>query len=181
MFRKILLPAAVLSGLLMTGCEILQDAMKTEEKTSYVLSLHQIVKYPRSQDLEKKITSFDGREYWINANQFFHSRNIEKVELVPSKEREGFYDLSLKLDHNGILKWIQLSMQFKDEKLALLIDGNFYKLYVPDQLANEEDEWVLLKGPFDKVTAKGIQKFAHKNYLFFNPNKQTVVDMLENL
>ncbi|MDD5596433.1 MAG: hypothetical protein PHV82_00725, partial [Victivallaceae bacterium] len=167
MLKKIFLPAAALTVLLITGCEILQEAMKPKEQTSYVLSLHQIIQYPRSKELEKKITSFDGREYWINTNQFFHSRNIEKVELIQSKERKGFYDLSLKLDHNGILKWIQLSMHFRGEKLALLIDGNFYKLYVPDQLANEEDEWVLLKGPVYKVTAKGLQKFAHKNYLFF--------------
>jgi hypothetical protein len=181
MLKKILLPVAALSVLLMSGCEVLQDAMKEERKTSYVLSLHQIVKYPRSKELEKKITTFDGHEYWINTNQFFHSRNIEKVELIPSKERKGYYDLSLQLDHNGILKWIQLSMQFKDEKLVLMIDGNFYKLYTPEQLADEEDQWVLLKGPFDKVTAKGIQKFAHKNYIYFNPNKQTIIDMIENL
>ncbi|MFA6713936.1 MAG: hypothetical protein WC082_04955 [Victivallales bacterium] len=181
MLKKIFLPLAALTLALTVGCELLEDAMKNKEQTSYVLSLHQIIKYPRSKDLEKKVTSFDGREYWINSNQFFHSRHIEKVKLIPSREREGFYDLSLKLDHSGILKWIQLSIQFKHEKLALLIDGNFYKLYVPDQLADEEDEWVLLKGPFDKITAKGIQKYAHKNYLIFNPNKQNLIDMIENL
>ncbi len=181
MFKKILLLTAVVFTLFIAGCETLEDAMKEKRKARYVLSLHEIIKYPRSKDLERKVTSFDGQEFWINTNQFFHSRHIEKIELIPSKEKEGFYDLNLKLDYNGTLKWMQLSLAFRNKKMALLVDGFFYKLYVPDQLAHEEDEWVVLTGPFDKVTATGIKKYAKKNYLFFNPNKQNFLDIIQNL
>lgn len=181
MLKKILLLCAVVSSLFIAGCETLDGSMEEERKTRYVMSFHQVIKYPRSQDLERKVVSFDGKEYWINSNQFFHSRHIEEVQLIPSEEREGYYDLSLRLDYSGTVKWIQLSMHFQHKKMALLIDGHFYKLYTPDRLTSEEDKWVTLTGPFDPVTASGIKKYAHKNYLQFNPKKQNLMEMLENL
>jgi len=181
MFKKVLLLCAVVSTLFITGCETLDDAMKEEKKTRYVLSFHQVIKYPRSKDLERKVVSFDGREYWINSNQFFHSRHIEEVKLIPSKERKGYYDLELRLDYSGTIKWVQLSMHFQHKKMALMVDGYFYKLYTPDRLTHEDDKWVVLTGPFDTVTANGIKKYAHKNYINFNPKKQNIMEMFENM
>jgi hypothetical protein len=182
MSKKSFLSIAILSALFITGCEMLEDSMDAaKKKNRYVLSLHQIVKYPRAKNMERKIVSFSGEEFWINMNQFFHSRHIKKVKLIPRKDEKDFYDLSLKLDYNGVLKWIQMSMHFRHQEMALLIDGHFYKFYVPDQLAHEEDEWVLLTGPFDKVTANGIKKYTRKNYFFFNPEKQSIMQMFENM
>jgi hypothetical protein len=181
MCKKIILLSAIVSTLFIVGCETMDDAMTERRKTRYVLSFHEVIKYPRSKDLEKKIVSFDGQEFWINGNQFFHSRHITKVDLIPSKEKKGYYDLSLHLDYSGTIKWVQLSTNFRHKELAVLLDGYFNRLYTPDQLAHEEDRTVLLKGPFDKVTAGGIKKYAHKNYLFFNPNKQGLMDMFNNL
>ncbi len=183
MLKKIVLLGSIVSVLFMTGCEVLEEAMKDEEKNKpkYILSLHEIVKYPRSNELEKKVIAFDGTTYWVNVNQFFHSRHIEAAKLVPSKTRKGYYDLLLKIDYSGIVKWIQLSMYFRNKKLALLIDGQFYALYTPDQLADENDKWVLLTGPFDPITAKGIQKYAHKNYIKFNPKKQNLMEIFSNM
>jgi len=181
MFKKIVLLSAIVSVLFIVGCETMDEAMDEKRDTRYVLSFHEVIKYPRSKDLEKKIVSFDGQEFWINGNQFFHSRHITKVDLIPRKDKEEYYDLSLTLDYSGTIKWVQLSMHFRHKKLALLVDGHFYELYTPDQLAHEEDKTVLLTGPFDRVTAAGIKKYAKKNYLFFNPSKQTLMDMFENL
>jgi hypothetical protein len=181
MFKKVILLCATASSLFLFGCEMLEDSMQEKKKTRYVLSFHQVIKYPRSKDLEKKVTSFDGKEYWINTNQFFHSRHIEKIELIPSKEKEGYYDLSLKLDYSGTVKWVQLSMHFQHKKLALLVDGYFYKLYTPDRLAHEDDKWVVLTGPFDRVTAGGVKKYARKNYIHFNPKKATFVEIFEGM
>lgn len=181
MFKKVVLLSSIVSALFITGCEILEDSMKEEKKAKYILSLHEVIKYPRSKDLERKITSFDGKEYWINSNQYFHSRHIEQVKLIPSEKRQGYYDLSLKLDYSGTVKWIQLSMHFQYKKMALLVDGNFYTLYTPDRLTHEDDKWVLLTGPFDPITAKGIQKYARKNYVSFNPRKQNFAEIFENL
>ncbi len=177
----LLLLSVTIFTLFIVGCETLEDILKPSKKkdTRYVLSLHQVIKYPRAKNLEREISTFDGRTFWINTNQFFHSRHIEKVKLIPRKGQKDFYDIALKLDANGIVKWVQLSMQFRNSKLALLIDGHFYEFYVPDQLVDENDEWVLLTGPFDKVTAGGIKKYARKNYLFFNPDKQGIVEFFE--
>ena len=183
MLKKIVLFGSIVSVLFMSGCEILEESMQDDEKNKpkYILSLHEIVKYPRSNDLERKVVAFDGTEYWVNSNQFFHSRHIEAVKLIPSKTRKGYYDLLLKIDYSGIVKWIQLSMHFRHKKLALLIDGQFYSVYTPDQLADENDKWVLLTGPFDKITATGIQKYAHKNYVKFNPKKQSFMEIFDNM
>jgi hypothetical protein len=181
--RKFLMLAAAALVMFSFGCETLDEAFKPpkQKENRYVLSLHQIVKYPRAKNLEQEITTLDGRTFWINMNQFFHSRHIEDVKLIPRKGEEDFYDIALKLDYNGILKWIQLTMQFKDQKMALMIDGHFYKFYVPDHLADADDEWVMLTGPFDKVTADGIKKFAKNNYVFFNPSKQGFAQFIESL
>jgi hypothetical protein len=181
MFKKFVLLSAIVSTLFIFGCETIDEAMEEKKQTRYVLSIHEVIKYPRAKDLEKKIVSFDGQEFWLNGNQFFHSRHIEKVDLIPSQDRKGYYDLSLTLDYTGTLKWVQLSMHFQHKKLALLVDGNFYKLFTPIQLTDHEAKTVLLRGPFDKVTAGGIKKYAHKNFLFFNPNKQGIMDMINNM
>ncbi|MDD5697095.1 MAG: hypothetical protein PHH77_00610 [Victivallaceae bacterium] len=181
MYKRFLLSAAAAAAMLIAGCEILDEAMTPKPKNRYVLSFHQIIKYPRAKDLEQKIVTFDGREIWINANQFFSSHNIEQVKLIPRRDKKDFYDLSLKLDYPGILKWIQLSMHFRNQPMALLIDGRFYEFYTPEHLTDENDEWVLLTGPFDKVTAQGIQKYARKNYITFNPNKQGFAEFFESL
>lgn len=179
MFKKIVLLNTIVCSLFIVGCETM-DIPDEKRDTRYVLSFHEVIKYPRFKDLERKIVSFDGRVFWINRNQFFHSRHIKKVDLIPSKDRKGYYDLSLTLDYSGTIKWVQLSMHFRYKKLALLVDGHFYKLYVPDQLAHEEDRTVLLTGPFDKVTAGGVKKYARKNYFFFNPTKQGLMDMFKS-
>ena len=184
MLKKVILLAVTISAvMLFPGCETMKDIMKPPKvkENIYVLSLHQIIKYPRAKNLEREISTIDGRHFWINTNQFFHSRHIEEVKLIPRKDKKDFYDIAMKLDHNGIVKWVQLSMQFRSEKMALLIDGHFYKFYIPEPLANEEDDWVLLNGPFDKITAKGIEKYAHRNYIYFNPNKQGLAEFFDFL
>ena len=180
MLKKIFLLSAVIPSLFLVGCEMLEES-EGARKTRYVLSLHEVIKYPRSKDLERKVISFSGKEYWINGNQFFHSRHIEKVELIPSKTRKGYYDLSLKLDYSGRIKWVQVSMHFQHKKMALLVDGHFYALYTPDHLVDEKDKWVVLTGPFDKITANGIKKYARKNYVFFNPKKASFMEILEGM
>ena len=160
MLKKIILFSSLVSLLFMSGCEILEESMKDEEKQKpkYILSLHEIIKYPRSKELEQRIVAFDGTEYWINTNQFFHSRHIEEVRLTPSKTRKGYYDLLLRLDYSGIVKWIQLSMHFRNKQLALLVDGQFYALYTPDQLADENDKWGVAYRPFRQNNRKGYTK-----------------------
>ncbi|MCP3968613.1 MAG: hypothetical protein GY750_20045 [Lentisphaerae bacterium] len=143
--------------------------MEFGHQPRYVISLHQIVDYPRAKELEKRITTFDGKEIFININQFFSSSDITDAKLVPVKGEKHLYYVMMKLNHGGRLKWITLTMNFKHDRMALFVDGVFYAYYKPQQLISEDDTWVMLKVKFDQVTAKGIQKNAKKNYEYFHP------------
>jgi len=167
---------------LLTGCEsiglswadILSDKAPESEdafKPKYVLSFHKIVKYPRAEQLEKQIETFDGQKMWINVNQFMSSKYIQEAKLIPCPDKKDFYNIELKLDRKGRMHWVQITAGFKDDAMALMVDGMFYCTYQSDTISDEEDEWVLLKGPFDAVTAKGIAKYAKQNYDFLNPSK----------
>lgn len=176
MFGKtaILTTIAVSSILFLTGCETIRkaldgDSVGRDYQPRYVMSFHQTVRYPRAHSLEQRITTFDGRNIWINTNHFVHSRNIEEVNLIPRPGEDGFYDLDLKLDRPGAMQWMQVSVQFRDRPLVILLDGRYYREFMPGRVTHEDDVWVKLRGPFDKVTAEGIKKYAPTNYRFFNP------------
>lgn len=181
----ILLMLAVL--VLSVGCESLDISWKdilSEDSSSdfmfgkaykpkYVLTFHQIVKYPRGSLLEKKIATYDGRELWINTNYFLGSKNIKEVTLI-KRPNSGLYDLMLHLDRRGKMQWDLLSLNFKGQRMALLVDGVFYRKITPQIIANNNDNndndnnEVIVKGPFDTVTATGIQKCSKKNFNYYN-------------
>jgi hypothetical protein len=163
-----------------TGCEALKEAFDESElgdssnkddKPIYVISINRIVRYPRAKRLEKEIKTFSGRSIWINVNPFLHSRNIEEIKLEPIADRPGFYNMSLKLDRQGRIIWIALTEQAKINQYGVLIDGVFYRTFEPRRMSTEEDEWVLLRGPFDQVTAKAVEKYSKTNFEKLNKNK----------
>lgn len=168
--------AAMAAAVLFTSaCETLEDAFndmnKTEtekDKAQYVLTVHEIVKYPRAQDLELNIPSFSGAPICVNMNYFLHSKNITKVEIVEEKDKPGFYDLDLTLDRRGKLLWTSMSVNFRNVQMAFVIDGVYYRSFAPEQLDSDEDMVVRIKGPFDMGTANGIKKNAEKNYKIYN-------------
>ena len=60
MLKKIVLLGSIVSVLFMAGCEVLEESMNNDEKNKpkYILSLHEIIKYPRASELEQKSNSF---------------------------------------------------------------------------------------------------------------------------
>lgn len=139
-----------------------------ETTPDYVLSIHQVVHYPRSETLEQEVTTFDGKKVYINTHSLIHSRNIEKVEVMLNKEDPQFCDLKLTLDRRGKMLWGNLAISFKGREVALVIDGVLYRIFKPAQLG-EEAEAVIMTGPFDRNTALNIAKNSEKNYGIFNP------------
>ena len=135
-------------------------------KPKYVLTFHQIVKYPRGSLLEKKITTYTGNEIWINSNQFLSSKNIKSVKLI-KRPNSGLYDLLLNFDSRGKMQWNILALNFRGRKIALLIDGVFYRKITAKMPSGDSDSAVL-EGPCDTLTAKNIQKYAPKNYKHYN-------------
>jgi hypothetical protein len=164
----------------LSGCETLDLSWKDimdadadsdfsfgqEYEPKYVLTFHQVVKYPRATLLEKKIATYDGRELWINTNYFLSSKNIKDIKLK-KRPSSGLYDLVLELDRRGRMQWDLLSLNFRGQKMALLIDGVYYRKITPAVIAGE-GSYVVLHGPFDTVTAKGINKYGKDNYEHYN-------------
>ncbi len=165
---------------LLSGCETLDlswDDIISEDSSSdfsfskkyepkYILTFHQVVKYPRGTLVEKKISTFSGRDLWINTNYFLSSKNIKNISVRKRQDSE-LYDLVLDLDRRGRMQWDLLSLNFKGEKMALLVDGVFYRKIAP-VVINDEGATVVLHGPFDTVTAKGIAESAKGNYEHYN-------------
>ena len=165
---------------LLSGCETLDlswdDIMSEDENSDfsfgkkyepkYILTFHQVVKYPRGILVEKKISTFSGRDLWINTNYFLSSKNIKNIS-IKKRRASDLYDLVLDLDRRGRMQWDLLSLNFKGEKMALLVDGVFYRKITP-VVVDGEGTAVVLHGPFDTVTAKGIAKSAKDNYEHYN-------------
>ncbi len=173
--------AAAAALLAVTGCETLNEAWEEaltpskstfgeEYQPKYVLALYQVVKYPRAGDLEAEISTFDGKKLWINTNQFFSSKQVKDIKLLPRADRPDCYDIALQLDERGSRIWTMMSLQFRDEPVAMMIDKYFQCTFNPQPLDSDEETWVVIKYPFDQVTAHGLQKYAKQNYKYFNPS-----------
>ncbi len=178
--KKIFLPVlAACAALLLSSCDTLKtlENMQSsdflnpnvfETTPDYVLSIHQVVRYPRSEELEQPVTTFEGKRIYINVHSLIHSRNIEKIEYMLNKKDPQFCDLKLTLDRRGKMLWGNLATMFKGQEVALLVDGMLYRVFKPAQLG-EEAEAVIITGPFDRNTALNIAKNSEKNYGIFNP------------
>ena len=162
-----------------TGCnleEVIEELenVGTITEPEYVISVHRIVRYPRGEELEREVDTFSGGIAYVNINPFLHSRNIKKIDLGARPGEEGFYDLVLHLDKRGQMLWSSVAIQYRGEKMGLIIDGIFYRSFMP-HIPNPDDidkktgcVTVLLEGPIDQATANNIVKFSEKNYKTMN-------------
>ena len=137
------------------------------------IGIHQIIQYPRAKTIERQVPTFSGRTIWININSFIHSSVIKKIELVPRGESGKYYDLKLFMNRRGRLHWMSLCNGFKNEPVGIVIDGTFYRSFLPKPLVGEYDTdedttYVLIEGPFDKGTAEALEEWAPKNFHYYN-------------
>jgi len=170
-------PAACLLFLALTfisGCDSMDDLMKEEvdedSKPKTVMTINMLVEYPRATMVEREIITFSGRKVWINTNPFLHSKYIQEIELTPSGDKPGYFDLLLKLDSTGKNMWVALVEESKINRFGVIIDGIFYRTCDPVRMKSDDDndEWVTLKGPYDQKTAEKLKKHAKKNYEILN-------------
>ncbi|MBO4630576.1 MAG: hypothetical protein J5858_01500 [Lentisphaeria bacterium] len=159
----------------MSSCEkFLEDPEKafqeeTDKTPRYVLTIHEIIKYKRAEMVEMDVDSFFGGTVCVNKNPFIHSRDIEKIEMVPRPGNTDFYDLNITLNDRGKLLWSAMSVTRADnKKMGILIDGMYYRAVNPPMLTDNEVKTVYLEGPFDPATAKGITTNAERNFKIFN-------------
>ena len=170
---------AALSILAGTGCDLDQAIQEMEDSLNptepeYVIAVPRSVRYRCGEELERMIDTFSGGKVCVNTNHFLHSRNIKKIELLPRPNDPGFYDLVLHLDKRGQMLWSSIAIQYRGEKLGLVVDGVFYRAFLPnipdpDDIDSKTGSvTVLLQGPVDQATANSIAKFSEKNYRHFN-------------
>lgn len=140
-----------------------------ENTPDYVVSIHRVVKYPRGEsELEKELPTLTGGKVYINVNSEIHSRNFVKVDAIPRRDNPETFDLLVTLDRRGKMLWGNLSIAYRGDTLAIVIDGILYRQFKA-RLLGEDSETVLIDGPFDRNTAMTVAKNSEKNYKIFNP------------
>jgi preprotein translocase subunit SecD len=142
----------------------------SKKEPRYVISFHEIIKYPRASDIEKPINTLDGKKVYININQFVHSSDIMDARLIKLPNNENYYNIRLKFSSSGALRWHSMAINFKGREVAMLLDGQYLTSLIAQPLEDDEDEWVVIRGPFDSVTARGIQRNAARNFSIFTPD-----------
>ena len=159
-------------SLLLCGCAAIEDALNInlwDDNPRYQISLHSIIKHPRGNEIEEEVSTFKGEKIIINSNSFIDSSKILDAELIPLEDKPGYFDISLRLNGTGIKQWFQLVLDYRDDPVAIIIDGAYFGLFRPDGGHTEDDQWVTLKGPFNELIARGIVKYARHNYRHFHP------------
>jgi len=172
--RAVMPAAAVCTAVLVMGVEKC-DPDEMEEKVNEMLqveteppkgaiSIHEIVKYPKANEMEQKIPSYFGNEITINRVPLLFYKEIENVTAVPRAGDPNFYDLKLKMTTRGRKMWIGLSVPNQRTPLAFVIDGMYYRSFKPRMIYDDTTDEVIVDGPFDQATALEIQNNAAKNH-----------------
>lgn len=174
----ILSAAAAVSAVFLMGVASCEKVMENPEKfvtdeadktPRYVITVHDQIKYKRAEILEVDVESFFGGTVCVNKNARLHSRDIMKIDLIPRPSSPEFFDLKLTLSPRGQKIWSTFAItRLESEKFAFLIDGMFYRSFNPAFITEPEIKEVILEGPFDPATAKGIAINAARNYKIFN-------------
>ena len=169
--RNILLAAALL--FVLASCETFKKKAKTEDgeeltEPKWTFTVNEIVRYPRASMLEKEVPSFDGRTVWVQKHYGLSSRNVKGIELIPVEDKPGYYNLKLQLDQRGSRASTVLSNKMTNTTVGALVDNMFYRVVEVGKPTGKDDEFVVLKGPFDEIVAQKLKKYAEPNYKLFH-------------
>lgn len=178
--RFLMLCCTVFLGLLLmgsegTGCQFLDDPEEfldgeSQIQPKYVVSVHEVIKYPRGNSMEQDVDSFFGKGVCVNRMYYLHSKDIMNIEAVRRFDNPDFYDLKLTLSPRGVKLWSAFAVLTRVDRkeMAFLIDGIYYRTFAPAILLDPEVNTVTVEGPFDPATASGLMKNVRKNYRKWN-------------
>ncbi len=176
--------SAIFCVTMFTGCEEFNEALKEgadygsdnpnseNYEPRFVLAVFTVVEYPRASQMEKQIESLDGRRIWINTNQSFSSKNMKNARVIARPGNPDICDIQIKLDRLGKTQWEVLAGRYRETPVVLAVDGRYLAKFIPEW-PDEDDQvsdWVTLRVGIDTYTAKGIAKYAKKNYYYYNPD-----------
>lgn len=145
----------------------------SQTEDSYLLSFNEVIRYPRGVDrLEKRLTTYTGREIWYNAHPVMSSKTIMEIRPVPIPGKPELCALDLHLNRQGRLKWQILYQLHKGNPLIMLIDGEWVGDITPSPLSEPDQDWVRVTCEVDSVTAAGLAAHAPANYRKANPDEK---------
>ena len=180
----------VLMAVSLCGCEMFMEAMdadnaiNSEDPTSdnyqarFVVGIFAIIEYPRASRLEKELTTASGEKIWINRNQYFGSNHIKDAKVVARPGNPDICDLKIKMDRPGRTQWEILAGNHRGQEVVLVVDGRHMANFIPGDPDENNRNWVTLRVGIDPYTAKGIAKYAKKNYTFYNPDSSSFFNKL---
>lgn len=170
---------------LLCGCEAFMEAMEAGSiansdnpnsdsyRARFVVGVFTIVQYPRATELEKELEMPGGRSVAINTNQSFSSNNIRDARVVARPGNPDVCDLQIKPDRAGLLQWEMLAGNNRGEAVVLVVDGRYMASFIPEMPPEDGSLWITLRVGIDPYTAKGIARYARKNYDFYNPDSSS--------
>ena len=179
---KIILLFSALMLLFLPGCEEFREALEDGSvsyddpnsetyRPRFIVGIFSIVEYPRASDLEKELPLPNGRSVWINTNQNFSSKNLRDVRVIPRPGNPDICDLQFKLDRQGRIQWQILAGNNRENPVVLVVDSRYAGKFLPELPEDTgKDTWVTLRAGVDHYTARGVAKFAKKNYIYYNPD-----------
>jgi len=178
-----LLGIAALTLFAAGGCSIMREALEAGAASDnpnddnfrprFVVGVFSIVRYPRATELEREIETPDGRTVSINTNQNFSSKNLKRVRVVARPGNPDVCDLQFQLDRAGLLQWEMLAGRHREEPMVFVVDGRCEALFYPELPPDDGSDWVTLRVGVNPHTAKGVAKYAEKNYTHYNPDSSS--------
>lgn len=181
---------AILATLMLlgSGCEIFREALEesysSEDPASddfeskFNIGVFQIVKYPRASILEKEINVDENNTVCINTNALFSSKRIRQARAIPRPGNPDVYDLEFRIDRMGKTQWMVMHGSARGNEVVMMVDNRFVGFFHPQELVDGNKDWVKIRIGVDNYTAKGIVKFAKKNYEYYNPEAKNWFESL---
>lgn len=174
---------AIFALLFLTGCEEFREALQDGAvnyddpnseayRPRFVVGVFSVVEYPRASELERELPMPNGRSVWINTNQNLSSKNLRDVRVIPRPGNPDICDLQFRLDRTGKVQWQLLAGTNRSIPVVLVVDSRYAGKFIPELPAEDGkvDNWVTLRVGIDHYTARGIARFAKKNYVYYNPD-----------
>ena len=180
MLKRVLMFSMMITSLIFAaGCEEFREAMEMgpsgenpiseDYAARFVIGVFGEVQYPRATELEREIDMPNGRKVWINANQSFSSKNLRDCKVIARPGNPDICDLKIKFDKRGRIIWEMLAGRHRGEAVILAVDGRGVGKFIPEY-PHPRNNWVTLRVGIDAYTARGIAKFAKRNYDYYNPD-----------
>ena len=178
--KFIFMAALICAASLFSGCEIFREALQEsyssedpnseDYDTKFNIGVFEIVKYPRASVLEKEITTPDGGTLCINTNALFSSKRIRQARAIPRPGNPEIYDLEFRIDRMGKTQWMMLHGTARGEEVVMMVDNRLAGIFIPEALDDGSRDWITVRVGVDAYTARGIVKFAQRNYEYYNPD-----------